>query len=163
MAASRQLKSPRPFRKILPHQLRWRCDPAEFGFETTADLKPLERIIGQDRALQALKLGVELYGPGYNVFVCGLTGTGRATTIKQLLETIKPQCELAPDRCYVHNFHHPERPRLLTMPRGQGTAFRKDMDRAIEFLAARIPQLFEDEKFHHARGRILDQIGRAHV
>ena len=159
MAASRQLKSPRPFRKILPHQLRWRCDPAEFGFETTADLKPLERIIGQDRALQALKLGVELYGPGYNVFVCGLTGTGRATTIKQLLETIKPQCELAPDRCYVHNFHHPERPRLLTMPRGQGTAFRKDMDRAIEFLAARIPQLFEDEKFHHARGRILDRYG----
>lgn len=146
-------------REVLPEQLRWRCDPAAFDFETTADLKPLEGIIGQERALKALQLGVELYGAGYNVFVCGLSGTGRATTVKQLLERIRPQCAPAPDRCYVHNFHRPDQPRLLTLPRGVAIPFRKDMDRAIDFLATRIPQLFEDDKFQAARGRILERYG----
>ena len=146
-------------REVLPDQLRWRCNPAEFDFKTTADLKPLEGIIGQERALKALQLGVELYGAGYNVFVCGLSGTGRATTVKQLLERIRPQCAPAPDRCYVHNFHRPDQPRLLTLPRGVAIPFRKDMDRAIDFLATRIPQLFEDDKFQAARGRILERYG----
>lgn len=146
-------------REVLPEQLRWRCDPAAFDFETTADLKPLEGIIGQERALKALQLGVELYGAGYNVFVCGLSGTGRATTVKQLLERIRPQCAPAPDRCYVHNFHRPDQPRLFTLPRGVAIPFRKDMDRAIDFLATRIPQLFEDDKFQAARGRILERYG----
>jgi len=146
-------------REVLSDQLRWRCNPAEFDFKTTADLKPLEGIIGQERALKALQLGVELYGAGYNVFVCGLSGTGRATTVKQLLERIRPQCAPAPDRCYVHNFHRPDQPRLLTLPRALAIPFRKDMDRAIDFLATRIPQLFEDDKFQAARGRILERYG----
>src|SRR3972149_145973 len=163
-------------REVLPDQLRWRCNPAEFDFKTTADLKPLEGIIGQERALKALQLGVELYGAGYNVFVCGLSGTGRATTVKQLLERIRPQCAPAPHRCYVHNFHRPDQPRplpprsaptppppapprLLPLPRALAIPFRKDMDRAIDFLATRIPQLFEDDKFQAARGRILERYG----
>ncbi|MBI4466588.1 MAG: AAA family ATPase [Acidobacteria bacterium] len=159
MATPGPLKTAGPFREVLPEQLRWRCEPSQFEFETTADLKPLEGIIGQERALKSLKIGVELYGPGFNIFVCGLSGTGRATTIKQLLERIRPQCEPAPDRCYVHDFHRPEQPRLLTLPRARANPFRKDMDRAIDFLATRIPQLFEDEKFQAARGRILERYG----
>src|SRR3970040_226423 len=113
------LKKPeRAARQVLPDQLRWRCDPAAFDFETTAHLKPLEGIIAQERALRALELGVELYGPGYNIFVCGLSGTGRATTIQQMLKSIRPVCPPAPDRCYVHNFQHSDQPRLLTLPRG---------------------------------------------
>jgi ATP-dependent Lon protease len=147
------------FREVPPNQLRWRCDSSLLDFETTADLEPLEGIIGQERALKALEIGVQLYGPGYNIFVCGLSGTGRTTTVKQLLEHIQPRAELAPDRCYVHNFHRTEQPRLLTLPRGKAQAFRKDMDRAVEFLATRIPQLFEDEKFQTARSRILERYG----
>jgi ATP-dependent Lon protease len=142
-----------------PEKLRWQCDPATLPFETTADLKPLEGIVGQDRAAKALKMGVELYAPGYNVFVCGLTGTGRMTTIEHLLTSLQPQCQLASDRCYVHNFPQPDQPHLLTMPRGQGSAFRQDMDRSIDFLAARIPQLLEDEKFQRSRNRILERYG----
>lgn len=142
-----------------PEKLRWQCDPATLPFETTADLKPLEGIVGQDRATKALKMGVELYAPGYNVFVCGLTGTGRMTTVEHLLTSLQPQCQLASDRCYVHNFAQPDQPRLLTLPRGQGAAFRQDMDRSIDFLAARIPQLLEDEKFQRSRTRILERYG----
>ena len=89
MAAPASLKPPGRPREVLPEQLRWRCDPEQFGFETTNDIEPLEGIIGQERALKALTLGVELYGPGYNIFVCGLAGTGRASTIQQLLQRIR--------------------------------------------------------------------------
>src|SRR5258708_13312402 len=62
-------------------KLRWRCEPSRIPFETTAQTEPREGFIGQERALRALKMGVELSAPGYNVFVCGLAGTspGRAT------------------------------------------------------------------------------------
>ncbi len=154
------LKKPeRAARKVLPEQLGWCCDPADFDFETTADVEPLEGIIGQERAVRALRLGVELYGPGYNIFVCGLSGTGRATTIQQMLKEIRPVCPPAPDRCYVHSFQHPEQPRLLTLPRGTANNFRKDMNRALDFLATRLPQLLEDEQYQRARSRILERYG----
>lgn len=159
MANSESLKPAGNFRKVLPEQLRWQCEPDQFDFETTAEAQPLEGVIGQERALKAMKLGMELYGPGYNIFVCGLTGTGRATTIKRVLERLEPQCRPVADRAFVHNFQHPERPRLLTVPRGKGFPFQKDMNRALDFLAARIPQLFEDERFQRARTRIVERYG----
>ncbi len=146
-------------RSLPPEKLRWQCDATDLPFETTADLKPLEGIVGQERAGNALKLGVELYGPGYNVFVCGLTGTGRMTTVEHLLHTLKPQCQPAADRCYVHNFTQPDQPRLLTLPRGKGIPFQRDMDRAMDFLAARIPQLLEAEQSQRSRSRILERYG----
>lgn len=155
-----ELKKPeRAFREVLPEQLRWCCDPASFGFETTADLQPLEGIVGQDRAVKALRLGIELYGPGYNIFVCGLSGTGRFTTVQEVLKGITPHCPPAPDRCYVHNFQRPEQPRLLDLPRGQAARFRKDVDRAIDFLITRLPQVLEGEQYQRGRGRILERYG----
>src|SRR5260370_41104925 len=61
-------------------KLRWRCEPSRIPFETTAQTEPREGFIGQERALRALKMGVELSAPGYNVFVCGLAGTGPGGT-----------------------------------------------------------------------------------
>ena len=68
-------------------KLRWRCDPESFPFDTTADLPPLEGIIGQERAQKALALGVEIARAGYNIYVCGVPGTGRLTAVQQLLAT----------------------------------------------------------------------------
>ena len=49
-------------------KLRWRCEPARLPFETTAQAELREGFVGQERALRALKMGVELTAPGYNVF-----------------------------------------------------------------------------------------------
>ena len=62
---------------LAPAQLRWRCDPARIPFDTTEQAEPTAGPVGQDRALRALKMGVELAAPGYNAFVCGLSGTSR--------------------------------------------------------------------------------------
>jgi predicted ATP-dependent protease len=120
--------------------LRWRCDPALFDFETTSEIEPEGGVIGQDDAVAALRFGLEINAPGQNVFVRGLTGTGRSTLVSRLLQTIKPSCPLPPDRCYVYNFAHPDRPRLITLPRGQGESFRRRMDAVIKFIKEDLAQ-----------------------
>ncbi len=140
-----------------PEKLRWRCDPARIPFETTADIEPASNDLGQDRALRALRMGVELTASGYNLFVCGLSGTSRGGMIVRMIEEMHPQTEPAPDRCYVNNFKNSDRPRLLTLPRGQANAFRKEVESGIDFLRRRIPQVFEGEPFQRQKTRIVER------
>ena len=77
-----------------PEKLRWRCDPATIPFETTAEAELVTDLVGQERAFRALKMGVELSAPGYNIFVCGLAGTSRGGTITHVIEQIHPAGEI---------------------------------------------------------------------
>ncbi|MGA8367405.1 MAG: Lon protease family protein [Candidatus Acidiferrales bacterium] len=140
-----------------PEKLRWRCDPRRIPFQTTAEVEPVSGDMGQARALRALRMGVELTASGYNLFVCGLSGTSRGGMIVRLIEEMHPQCEPAPDRCYVNNFKNADRPRLLTLPRGQANAFKKEMESGIDFLRRRIPQVFEGEPFQRQKTRIVER------
>lgn len=114
--------------------LRWQLEPDTFQFQTTDEVEPIEGVVGQDSAVEALTFGLEVKAPGQNIFVRGLTGTGRSTLIRRLLERIAPDCPLAPDRCYVHNFERPDRPRLITLARGSARAFREGMEELIRFV-----------------------------
>src|SRR6476646_10056360 len=143
--------------ELPPEKLRWRCEPARLPFETTAQAELREGFIGQERALRALKMGVELSAPGYNVFVCGLAGTSRGGTIARMIEDLHPQTKTSLDRCYVNNFKITDRPRLLSLPRGQANSFKKDMQAGIDFLRRRIPQVFEGEPFQRQKGRIVER------
>ncbi len=149
---------PAPAHHALPlEHLRWYCPPDMIPAETTENVEPIEGIIGQDRALKALKLGVELYSPGYNVFVCGLSGTGKATTIKTILEKIQPRKILTQDYCYVHNFEDPDRPVLLSFDRGLGCRFKKEIAEAMAMVRARIPGAFEEEEYLKKRQSYVDE------
>ena len=143
--------------ELPPAKLRWRCEPSRIPFETTAQAELREGFIGQERALRALKMGVELSAPGYNVFVCGLAGTSRGGTIARMIEEVHPQTKPSLDRCYVNNFKIPDRPRLLSLPRGQANSFKKDVQAGIDFLRRRIPQVFEGEPFQRQKGRIVER------
>src|SRR5271163_1564335 len=140
-----------------PEKLRWRCDPATVPFASTKNAPIVEGELGQDRALRALQMGVELTAPGYNLFICGLSGTSRGGMVTRMVEGLNPRREPAPDRCYVNNFKNPDRPRLLTLPRGQANAFKKEMESGIEFLRRRIPQVFEGEPFQRQKARIVER------
>jgi ATP-dependent Lon protease len=143
--------------ELPPAKLRWRCELSRIPFETTAQAELREGFIGQERALRALKMGVELSAPGYNVFVCGLAGTSRGGTIARMIEELHPPTKESLDRCYVNNFKLPDRPRLLALPRGQANSFKKDMQAGIDFLRRRIPQVFEGEPFQRQKGRIVER------
>jgi predicted ATP-dependent protease len=148
--------APKPV-ELSPEKLRWRCELSRIPFETTAQADPREGFIGQERALRALKMGVELSAPGYNVFVCGLAGTSRGGTIAHMIQELHPSTKESLDRCYVNNFKFTDRPRLLTLPRGQADSFKKDMQAGIDFLRRRIPQVFEGEPFQRQKGRIVER------
>ncbi|HUL45163.1 MAG TPA: ATP-binding protein [Bacteroidota bacterium] len=148
-------------KKRLPHELhvselRWRCDPKKLNVATTNDVPLRKEIIGQERALGALRLGLEMKHPGYNVFVTGFSGTGRMTTIKKLLAEFQNKPVSCKDRCYVHNFRNNDQPILVTLPVGQGNMFSEDMDGCIEELLKNIPATFESKRFKDARKRQLE-------
>jgi ATP-dependent Lon protease len=114
--------------------LRWHCDPDSLPFETTADVEPIAGVIGQASAVESLRFGIECDAPGQNVFIRGLTGTGRMTLVRRLLEELKPCCEVKYDRCYVHNFGQPDRPRLISVPAGTARTFRRRVHELAEFI-----------------------------
>src|SRR5437870_13820474 len=135
-----------------PEKLRWSCDPARIPFDTTAQAEPLDGVIGQDRALRALKMGVELPAPGYNVFVCGLAGTSRGGMISRMIEELQPTTKLSPDRCYVNNFKNPDRPRLLSLQPGRATPSKKAIRRVLSFLGRGTHQALGGDLSHGQRG-----------
>ncbi len=83
--------------------------------------------------MEAMRFGLETRAAGQNVFVRGLIGTGRMTLVQRVLEEIKPTCPLAQDHCYVHRFSQPERPRLISLPRGTAKRFRRLVDELADF------------------------------
>src|SRR5229473_1755317 len=134
-----------------PEKLRWQCDPATIPFNTTAEVEPASGDLGQDRALRALRMGVELTAPGYNLFVCGLSGTSRGGMVVRMVQAMHPRQGPSPDRCYVNSFKNPDRPRLLTLSRGQANGFKKDIEGGLDFLRRRIPQVFEGDPFQRQK------------
>ena len=143
-------------KEVPPDQLRWRCLPKSLGLKTTNDVKPTKEIIGQDRALRALTLGLEMKHPGYNVFVTGFSGTGRMTTIKRLLSEFQQKKVSLKDHCYVHNFSNSDQPTLISLPVGEGAKFQDDMEQFIDDLLRDIPALFESKRFKEERKRSME-------
>ncbi len=134
-SASRKKAEARVLHEELPIEvLRWRCDPDDLSFESTADVEPVTGVVGQDDAVEAVRYGLESSSPGQNIFVRGLSGTGRLTLVRRMLEEIRPTCPLTKDRVYVHNFSEPERPRLITLTAGKGRVFRRKVDKLADFV-----------------------------
>ncbi len=137
--------------ELEPKQLRRTCDPADFDFETTDQLPHVEEIIGQPRGCRALEFGLEMRSPGFNVYVLGPAGTGRATAIGRFVERRAAEGETPYDWCYVYNFDEPHCPRAIELPPGQGRAFCQDMTDLVENLRIEIPRAFEGEAYEKAR------------
>ena len=151
--------------RVLWEETCWTCKTEDFNFQCTDELTPLDRFIGQDRALDAIRFGLEVDKPGYNLFVTGLTGTGKTSAIKAHLESIiedmerqeksKPPC----DWCYAHNFDDPDRPFALSLPAGEGKSFRSRMTYILALLREEMPKVFKSEQFEAER-REMEEKGR---
>ncbi|MCJ7554061.1 MAG: AAA family ATPase [Ignavibacteriaceae bacterium] len=148
-------------KELKPADLRWKCDPNIFEFDSTGDLEPIEGILGQKRAMRAIKLGVDLKSPGYNIYIAGLSGSGKATTVKQMLEKISSKCPPLYDYAYVNNFKNPDSPLLLTFPKGTAKEFESDLASAIEVLKQRIPLTLESELYTNRKKIIVEEYGQA--
>jgi len=145
------------YEEVPVEKLRWRCDPEALPFETTQAVQACEEIIGQERAQEAIRLGLNIHSVGYNIFVTGLTGTGRFTTIKCILEELNIQSKIPNDFCYVNNFKNQDMPHMLSLPPGQGNAFKKEMENLIETLKKKIPLMFENETYLNKKKEVVEK------
>ncbi len=151
------IQKPLKHKELKPEELRWKCDPNIFDFESTEDIDPVEGIIGQERALKAIRMGVDLRSPGYNIYIAGLSGSGKATTVKQMLEKISADCPRLYDYAYVNNFRDPDQPLLIKFNKGQAREFKQDLSSAIEVLKQRIPITLESELYLSRKKIIVDE------
>ncbi|MCH9024027.1 MAG: AAA family ATPase [candidate division Zixibacteria bacterium] len=149
-------------------QASHRLDFTFKGIKSSADVEPCKEIIGQEKAMAAIRTGLKVKGRGYNIFISGTSGTGRNTAIKHFLEqelkNVKPRLR---DFCYVNNFKNEDKPRLLIFNPGDGRRFKRDMGYLISSIRKAVPKIFmsEDYKDRHSRvsrefeGRQKDLIG----
>ncbi len=133
--------------RLPPEQLHTRCNPADFAFVTTAELPQEELAIGQERALEALQLGLAIDRPGFNLFALGSAGTGKTSVVRQVIEQAAAGRPAPDDWCYVHHFQQPAQPKALRLPAGMGRQLANDIDQLLEALGNDLPAAFEREDY----------------
>jgi predicted ATP-dependent protease len=144
----------------------WRCNTSEFPFECTDQLTPLKGLIGQERALKAIQFGLEVEKRGFNLFVTGLTGTGKASAIKRHLQAIIDERSSRGvrfpiyDWCYIHNFADSDIPRTLRLPPGRGKQLHAALQGLQKILGEEMPKLFASEEYTSQR-QALEEEGRS--
>ena len=127
--------------------LRLTCDPKSFKFKNTSEVKPLDTVIGQERAVQAIDFGLNMKDPGYNIFVTGLAGTGKSTIVRDLVNKHAKNLPTPNDLCLVNNFKDEFRPKAIFVSPGKAIELSKKMNRAVESLKKELPAVFENETY----------------
>lgn len=130
-----------------PEKLYHFFDPGLLPFETTAELEDGQEIIGQQRAIDAIRFGIGIRHHGYNLFVLGPNGAGRRTIVNRFLQQRASSEPTPDDWCYVYNFEQPHKPRALRLPPGKAVIFRDDMKRMIGELVSVLPATFAGEEY----------------
>lgn len=136
------------------------CDLSDLTFTTTDEVEEISEHIGQSRAMEALKFGVDIKHEGYNLFALGSTGLGKHTTVKEHLEEEAKHAKASFDWCYVNNFEHPHKPMVLKLPKGMGRKLQQDMQQFVLDILAAIPAAFESDEYHSAFQALHDEYVR---
>ncbi len=139
-------------------QLFQRTNPEQFNFDTTANLDGPVTVVGQERALDAVRFGIGIQQKGYNLYALGPHGLGKYDVISRFIEERAGEMPIPSDWCYVHNFDQSYKPRALELPAGRGVQLRDDMAQLLEELQAVLPAAFESEEYHAQRQAIEEEL-----
>lgn len=128
-------------------QLKPRFDDFGLDFETTDDLESLDGIIGQERAAQAMNFGLKMKAKGYNIYVAGLSGTGRSSYTDALVQKIAQGKKENKDYVYVYNFKLKDEPRSISFEAGKARVFRDEVTEMVDKLYEEIPKTFMSREY----------------
>ncbi|MGD2014570.1 MAG: AAA family ATPase, partial [Desulfobacterales bacterium] len=142
--------------ELKPSDLRYLFDPQVFKFKNTSTVRPLDEVIGQTRAVQAIEFGLNMDSPGYNIFVTGIEGTGKSTIVQDIVgqhaKALPPCC----DWCMVNNFSDEFCPKSISVPTGQALKFKKQMGKFIEDLQNELPKAFSSESYQEKQSKLKE-------
>lgn len=144
-------------RELSYNELRKEFDLSKFKYETTAQISQIEEVIGQERAIRAIEFGLNIDSPGYNIYVTGMSDSGRTSTVKNILQKVASGKDSPPDWCYVHNFEYPDQPVAISLPSGKGRIFKKDMEELVVTLKREIPKTFRSDNYKERRSSLLER------
>lgn len=145
------------YKELTYEELHWKCPIDIFNFKSTKDVAQLNQIVGQPRAIESIKIGGNLDAKGYNIFVTGQAGTGRLTTVQNVLNEIPGYSHTLYDYCYVNNFDNPDKPILIRLDKGEGKSFAKMMKNSISYLRRALPRVFEEDEYQNARRKLSEK------
>jgi lon-related putative ATP-dependent protease len=150
------------------------CDSDDLGCDTSQELTALETIVGQDRAIRAMQFGLGIKEKGFNIYVSGMTGTGRTTAVRRYLEEMASTKPVPNDWCYVNNFADAYRPHALRLPPGRAVELQKGMENLTKTIFQEVRNVFESEeyvkhkeetlnKFQQSKQEILEKVNQEAV
>ncbi|EIC29257.1 MULTISPECIES: Lon protease family protein [Methylomicrobium] len=142
-------------------QLYKACDTSQLNFASTQELEDIALTVGQERAIESLKIGIRIAKKGYNVFAMAPSGTGKLTSVLQLAEHEASRHEAPADWCYVNNFAQPSRPQTIRLAPGEGRIFQTDMEKLVDELSIAIPAAFDGDEYRSRVGE-LESKSRQH-
>ncbi len=142
-------------KELTAKELDYQINYAPKKIKSSDSINPCLEIIGQENAINSIKLGLNIESTGYNIFVTGPAGTGRTSTIQHLLEQLDLKEPDLKDICYVHNFKNEDAPKVLIFKAGDGCRFKKDMGYLISSIRKAIPKIFISEDFKDRQNRII--------
>ncbi len=146
-----------PVQELAVDKLYRACDPDQLGFQTTADLEPLEDPLGQPRAAEALQFGTRIRHSGYNIYALGPPGTEQFQVVREHIKRQAVQEEQPGDWCYVYNFEEPHKPRVLNLTPGCGRKLSTAMNRLVEEVRNALKAAFESEAFQNRAQSIQEE------
>ncbi|HZD88123.1 MAG TPA: ATP-binding protein [Gaiellaceae bacterium] len=144
--------------ELRPEELTRRLDPASLAFETTEEIEPLVGTIGQPRALDAIESGLAIGTAGFNLFLAGPVGSGRRTTVLDVIRAVAAERRAPDDWVYVHDFRDPDRPKALRLPAGRGGEFARALDEFLEAARRELRRAFESEDYERRQRETLAEI-----
>jgi predicted ATP-dependent protease len=133
-----------------PEKLRTRLDPASLP---CADSRGLAKRNGQaafqPRAMQALRMGPHDPRLEYNVFVAGDPGQGRTHFVRSILAPEAAKRPTPQDWLYLHNFEDEDRPHAVSLPAGQGRAYKTALAKALADVRLAINASFDQDAYRN--------------
>lgn len=148
-------KAPAPAPKAEPKPEPKAADPKTFELSAaqvryTPDAEKLpetskqianddKQVVGQDDALKAIRFGLEMKAPHYNLFVAGADGGGRSMAVRHILREVAPTLKTPNDLVAATNFMDKDVPAVLELAPGHGKLFVDGVAGFVEALKENLP------------------------
>jgi lon-related putative ATP-dependent protease len=143
---------------LTAEDLRRTLDPAELPFDSTAQVEPLDGMMSQPRAGEALELALGIDAPGYNLFATGPAGTGKRSVLEAELRRRAAARPSPRDCVYLHDFAAPTRPAAVTLPLGRGPDLAREVAALVEESRHGIAVAFESDRYRDRHRAVHERV-----
>ncbi len=132
------------------------ADLSKLSFASTEEIEPIDGMVGQQRALDAIRFGTQIAKPGFNLFATGPIEARMKPAVEAVLREVSRDRPSPSDWVYVNNFSEPHKPIAIELPPGRASELRDALNELIDDLKTALPAVFASEDYQTRRGGIDD-------